>query len=233
MNSHEREIAAALHLANLLTITSKLQLLHLGLVVCGLTGPWKGLRPCLITQPVADEVGISLSRISIAHSRYGKELWLGRGAYSIDEHRDPLHNGRHQAVEWFHPVALQQETSIHVKIAAIVAVNFSTQGLEDFGPVEPLGDPTKLHVAQRSTILALFADIVRVLARALIRTHQATVAYSGSKQAEPPALSIIATLNKRLASGKSVVHGLTLALAQNGRPAPITACHRSVVCVLR
>ena len=178
MDPHESEIAAALHLANLLAITPKLQVLRLGLVVGCLTWPWKGFGPCLIAQPIADEVGISLSPISIARSRRGQKLWHGQGAYSIDKHWDPLHNSRYQAVEWLHPVAMQQEISIHVEIAAIIAVNFGTQSLEDFGPIEPLGDPTKLHVAQRSTIRAFFADIVRVLTRALIRTDQATVADS-------------------------------------------------------
>ena len=79
-------------------------------------------------------------------------------------------------MEWFHPVALQQETSIHVEITAIIAVNFSAQSLEDFGSVEPLGDPAKLLIAQRSTIRAFFADIVRVLTRALIRADQGAVA---------------------------------------------------------
>ena len=65
---HESEIAAALHLANLLAITPKLQVLRLRLVVCCLTWPWKGFGPCSITKPVADEVGISLSPISIARS---------------------------------------------------------------------------------------------------------------------------------------------------------------------
>ena len=80
MYPHESEITAALHLANLLAVAPKRQVLRLSLVVCCLPWPWKGFSPCLITQPVANEVGISLSQISITRSRYGKERWLWTGS---------------------------------------------------------------------------------------------------------------------------------------------------------
>lgn len=67
MESHESEIAAGFHLANLFAITAQLQVLRLGLVVRLLTGPLESFGPGLVTQPIADEVGVTLSSISIIH----------------------------------------------------------------------------------------------------------------------------------------------------------------------
>lgn len=64
MKSHECQIAATLDLTNLPAVTAKLQGLELDLVVSLLPRPVKSLGPCLVTQPVADEVSVALRFIS-------------------------------------------------------------------------------------------------------------------------------------------------------------------------
>jgi len=60
VESHEGEIAIALNLANLLAVTAKLQILESDLVISLLTGPLKCFSPCTVTEPVADEVCVTL-----------------------------------------------------------------------------------------------------------------------------------------------------------------------------
>ena len=62
MESHEGEIAIALDLTDLLTTTTttKLQVLEPSLIIGFLTRPLKRFGPCMVTEPVADEVCVTL-----------------------------------------------------------------------------------------------------------------------------------------------------------------------------
>lgn len=60
VESHEGEIAIALDLTDLLTTTTKLQVLEPSLVIGFLTRPLKRFGPCMVTEPVADEVCVTL-----------------------------------------------------------------------------------------------------------------------------------------------------------------------------
>ena len=62
---HERKIATTLDFTNLLAVTTKLQCFELNFIVCLLTWPLKGFGPGLVAQPVADEVGVSLPKVSM------------------------------------------------------------------------------------------------------------------------------------------------------------------------
>ena len=79
-------------------------------------------------------------------------------------------------MERHHPVTSQQEASVHIEVAAFIAVNLSAKGLHHLGLVEPFADPSELSVAQGPTILALDTDVVRVLSSALVRSDDSVVA---------------------------------------------------------
>lgn len=79
-------------------------------------------------------------------------------------------------VEGLHPISSEQKAPIEVKITAVIAINFGTYSYENLWPVEPFSDPVQLHVAKRSAICALLANIIRILPRLLIRTNHGVVA---------------------------------------------------------
>ena len=79
-------------------------------------------------------------------------------------------------MERHHPVTSEQEVSVHIEVAAFIAVNLSAKGLHHLRLVEPFADPSELSVAQGPTILALDTDVVRVLSSALVRSDDSIVA---------------------------------------------------------
>ncbi len=64
MDPHERQVAAALDLADLPTRPAQSQRAEGDLVISLLPGPLQRFRPAIITQPVADEVRVPLHRVS-------------------------------------------------------------------------------------------------------------------------------------------------------------------------
>ena len=66
MESHESEIAVTLDLANLPSVSTKLEILHSDFVVGLLPRPFQCFSPGLIPKPVANEVCVTLgNRVSI------------------------------------------------------------------------------------------------------------------------------------------------------------------------
>lgn len=66
MNSHERQITTTFNLSNLPPIFAESQVLELDLIVGVFPRPIKRFGPCVVSQPVADEVRVTLRvRISI------------------------------------------------------------------------------------------------------------------------------------------------------------------------
>jgi len=205
----EAQVPAGLSLAVLLSVIEG-HIDNLGFVKGGLAGPFKGFGPGLVAKEVADEVSVT----------------------SIDENGDLLENAGDHTVEWLHPVTLEQEISVDVKVAGIIAANFGTKSLLDFTLVQEVADPSESSVAEVARILALATNIVNVLAGALVRANEVVVAVDCCRNARPDALAIVARLNKLLASRKSVIHRLTLALIENAWPRTLSASHWSVVLIL-
>lgn len=61
IDSHERQVAVTLHLSNLPPININSQFGEIGLVVGLFSRPIERFGPCIISEPVADEIRIALS----------------------------------------------------------------------------------------------------------------------------------------------------------------------------
>ncbi len=131
-----------------------------------------------------------------------------------------------------HPIAVEQEVPIHVKIAGRVPVDFRSQRLFDLVAVQELGDPSQLRIAKVFRVFAFLPDIIHVLPGSLVRTHHHVVAINRSRDARPYTFAVIAVGNKRLATRQGIIHLLTAALIEDGGPATLPARHGPVVCVL-
>jgi len=212
IDAHVSKVAMGLDFANLAAILGPIntQVFHAGRGERLVAWPFKSFRPRLVPEPIADEIGIS----------------------SIDQYRNLLQEGRHQSVEGLHPVTLEQEVAVDVKVARVVAVDLSTKRLHDLGLVEELANPTQLRVAQVATVLALAPHIVHVLAGALVGSEQRVIAVDGGGDAGPHTFAVIARLNERYAAGKGVIHRLARTGIENGWPSALTARHWTVVGVL-
>merc|ERR1711877_73639 len=126
---------------------------------------------------------------------------------------------------------VEEEVTVDVEVAAVVAVDLGTECLHHLWLVEVLLDPVQLVIAE-AVAATLLADIVWVHAGALVRADDGVVAVDGSRHAGPDRLAVVAALDERLAAWESVVHACALLLREDRRPASITACHRTVVLVL-
>jgi hypothetical protein len=184
MNLQESEVAVRLDLTNLLAIAVNLEVLHLGLLELLLTGPLKCLSPGLVAEPVADVVGIT----------------------SVDEDWDLLENTGNNAVVWLHPVSLQKEVAVDVKVARVIGRNFGTDSLHDLLLVEVGRDPVNFVVAE--LVVATWpANIINVLASALVGANHGIVAVDGGRHARPDRLGVVAVLDQASAARVGVVHG--------------------------
>lgn len=207
---HEGEVSGGLDLAVLLVSLGKREVLQLGLVEAFLAGPLKSLGPSLVAEPVADEVGIT----------------------SIDEDRDLLEDTGNKTMEGLHPVTLEEEVTVDIEVAAVIALNLNAKSIHDILLVEVVADPAESAVAEVVVILALSTDVIDVLASALVGANELVVAVDGSRNARPDTAALIAVADKGLASGEGIVHAAALALAENGGVATLTASHGAVVLIL-
>lgn len=173
-------------------------------------GPVKNVGPGLVAEPVADEIGIT----------------------SIDENGNLLQDLGDKLMVGLHPVTGKEEVAVDVHVAAVIAADLNTKSLLDVVLVEVVGDVSESGVAEVAAVLALAANVVDVETSALVRTHHGIVAVDAGRDARPDAAGLVATLDEVLASGKSVVHGLALALAQDRGVATLAASHGAVVGVL-
>lgn len=210
--AHEGEVTGGLDLTNLLAlvlVVDDFEIFELSSGIFFVTAPLKSIRPGLVAQPVADEVGIT----------------------SVDENRDLLEDSRDKMVERLHPVTLEEEVAVDVKVARVKAINFGSNSLQNFGLVEVGANKFEIIVAE-AAVFARLADIVDVLASALVRTQKGVVAVDGGRNASPGTFTVIARLNHRLAATESIVHGLASALVKNSRVTTLTASHGAVVLIL-
>jgi hypothetical protein len=207
-DSHESEVAAGLVCASLLV--SKLKILGLSGDELLLAFPLQRLSPGLVAEPVANVISIT----SVNEDwDFGEDLW-------------------DKTVEWLHPVALEEEVAVNVKVAGIIRRNLNSKGIHDVLLVQVLGDVSKAGIAEVGRVFTLSTDIVDVLSSALIRTNHGIVAVDAGWDAGPDGLRLVAVLNKREAARKSVIHSLAFTIIKNSRPATFTTGHWSVSWVL-
>jgi hypothetical protein len=121
----ECEVSAVLDLAIFVTII-KFDIVDAGLVEILLTWPFKSFSPGLVPEPVADEVCVT----------------------SINQDWDLLENAWYKAVKWLHPVSLEQEVSINIEVAAVVAAHFDAELLLHFSLVQIFADIPEGRIAK-------------------------------------------------------------------------------------
>ena len=132
----------------------------------------------------------------------------------------------------FHPIAVEQKVSIHVEVAGRIAVDFRSKRLFDLFSIEVFGNQSKLGIAKVFGILASFTDVVHILPRPLIWTHQRVIAIDRRRDTRPNAFACIAAGDERLAARKCIIHSLTGALVEDGRPTALSTRHGPVICIL-
>jgi hypothetical protein len=209
VQTHKGKVAGALDGADLAVVAEELEVVERRLLVVLVAGPLERVGPGKVAEPVADEVGVT----------------------GVDQDGDLLEDAGDETVEGLHPVALEEEVAVDVHVARVVLADLGTESLHDVGAVQVLLDPLKLVVAE-ITARALGADVVRILASALVRADHGVVAVDASRHAGPDALAVVARLDELLAARKRVVHSLALLLVEDSGPATVTAGHWAVVLVL-
>lgn len=135
-------------------------------------------------------------------------------------------------MEWLHPVALEQEVAIDIEVAALVAVDLNSQSVLYPFLVQVLADVAEHGVAKITGIFTFTAHIIDVLPGTLERADHSVIAVNRSGDTGPDTLTLVAALDQGLAAGEGIVHGLALALVEDGWPSSITACHGSVIFIL-
>lgn len=135
-------------------------------------------------------------------------------------------------MEWLHPITLEQEITVDVKVAALVVGDLGTERLLDVLAVEVLTDPSELGVAEIAGVLALATNIINILSGLLVWADHSVVAVDGSWDTAPDGLRLVAALNEGQAAWQSVVHSLAFAGVEDSWPSSVTAGHWLVVFVL-
>ena len=192
---HEGEVAAGLDLAVLirLLVIVDVKALDISTGKVLVTGPLELVSPSLVSEPVADEISIA----------------------SVNKDGDLVEDLGNKLVVGLHPVTGEEEVAVDIHVAAVVVVNLDTEFSLDVLLVEIIGDPAKARVAEVAAILAAASNVVNIAASALVRTHHGVVAVDAGGDARPGAARLVAALDEALAAGKSVVHGLALALGKD------------------
>lgn len=209
---HKGEVAAGLDLAVLVSrlVRVDVKALDLSTGKVLVAGPLELVGPGLVSEPVADEVGIT----------------------GVDENWDLLQNLGDKLMVRLHPITGKEEVAVDVHVAAVVVVDLDTESGLDVLLVEIFGDPAKSGVAKVAAVLTAASDIVDVATSALVRTHHGVVAVDAGGNARPGAARLVATLDEVLASRKSVVHRLALRLGKDSGVATLTTGHGAVVAIL-
>lgn len=213
VDPHEGEVAVGLDLTDLLALVLvllHLEVLQLGRGILGLSRPFESLGPGLVAEPVADVVGIT----------------------GVDQDGDLLQETGDKTVVGLHPVTVEEEVTVDVKVARVVPFDLGTHSLADLALVQVFAHITHALVAEVARVLALAADIVDILSGALVGTDHGVVAVDRGGNANPGALRVIAGLDHLLAAGQGIVQGLAGALVQDSGVATLTAAHGTVVLVL-
>lgn len=213
VKTHEGEVAVALDLADLLAlvfVVDDLDIFQRKGSVLFLARPFERLGPGLVSEPVADEIGVT----------------------SVDEDRDLLKDAGDKTVVGLHPVTMEEEVAVDVKVAGVIAFNFGTDSVADFRLVQVFRDVAHALVAKVALVLTLTANIVHVLSGLLVRSEESIVTVDRGRNTDPCTFAAVARLNHGLAATKGVVHGPAGALIQHSRVTTITTGHGAVVFIL-
>jgi len=119
VKSHKGKVAAALDRAKLCSILIKEEILEGSFGISLLTWPFKSVGPGEVAEPIADKVGVT----------------------SVDENRNLLEKTRNKTVERLHPITLEEEVAVDVKVAAVVFADLGTESFHDILTVEVLAYP--------------------------------------------------------------------------------------------
>ena len=95
---------------------------------------------------------------------------------------------------WLHPVALEQEVSVDIKVARVISADIDTKFFLNILPIKILADPVEFSIAQVA-IFALLADIIDVLTGTLEWTNHSIVAVDTCGDTRPDTLAIVAILD--------------------------------------
>ena len=80
-------------------------------------------------------------------------------------------------MKWLHPISLEQEITVNIKVAAIIAAHFSAKLLHNLVLVQIFADPSQSRVAEIARILTLATDVVNVLMKSEIMIMHETNMY--------------------------------------------------------
>lgn len=211
VDAHEGQVTLLLELAILLVIIlGNLEILELGLGKCLMARPLKLVGPSLVSEPVANEVDIA----------------------GIDEDGDLLKDAGNHLVVGLHPVTSKHKVAVDIKVAAVVAADLDTESVHDITSVEILRNVAQGGVAEVARVLTRAANIIDIKTSALVWAHHSVVTVDGGRYTRPSAAGFVAVLDKRLAARQSIIHGLTLALAEDRLVATFAASHGAVVSIL-
>lgn len=95
----------------------------------------------MVAEPVADEISVT----------------------SVDQNWNLLEDAGDKTVEWLHPVSLEKEVAVDIKVAAVIAADFDTKLTLDICLVQELANPAECGVAKVARILTFSTNIVNVL----------------------------------------------------------------------
>lgn len=208
LNSQEGQVTSRLNLSDLLVIDGEGA--EGNLVEVLLSRPLKLLSPGVVSEPVANEVGIT----------------------GVDQDGDLGKEVDNELVEGKHPVTVEKEVAVDVKVAGFVGGNLSSESLHNLLLVQVLRNPSKLGIAEVVVVLARATDVVDVDTGALVRTNHGVVTVDGGGDTGPDRLGLVARLDQRGTTGKRLVHGLALRFGKDSGVSSLSTGHGAVVLVL-
>lgn len=203
VNAEESETLGVLDLSVLLSV-SAVDTDDGSVVEGGLAGPVESVGPCLVSEPVANPIGIT----------------------SVDQNGDLSQNTGNLPVDGLHPVTSVLEVLVNTTIAVLeTTVKLGTKSILD-------ALLAKVLVGITGNLGGIVTDVVDAAAGALVRAEDGVVTVAKGSLARGGAATIVASLNLLLAARHSVRHGLASARAHDSGVATFTAGHGSVVGVL-
>ena len=203
VNAEESETLGVLNLSVLLAVGA-VDTGDGSIVEGGLAGPVESVGPSLVSEPVADPVGIT----------------------SVDQDRDLGQNTGNLLVDGLHPVTSVLEVLVNTTIAVLeTAVKLGTKSILDSLLAEVL-------VGIAGDFWSVVTDVVDTATSTLVRAEEGVVAVVKSSAASGSAATVVASLDLLLAARQGVGHRLASAGAQDSGVTTLTAGHGSVVGVL-
>lgn len=111
MDPDKGEVARRLHGASLFTVACKLQIIEWSLGVGLLTWPFECVGPSKVTEPCVTLV--LCKYIKIESLTIADEVSIT----SVYEDWDLLQDTWYKSVEWLHPVTVEKEVPVDIKVA--------------------------------------------------------------------------------------------------------------------